>query len=230
VTSSTACPKRPDPSMLPGQRLTSGLACDPPYGLAPEPLPPGPALALVREAPEPDRAKRTSQRTIGHDQCERRPAPGAAMPRRGATPRPEPRPPPRSRCHPGFPRANRCQLLDENDGRSPLRSGTALPGRWPTSRPLAVSLRACPWRSACSAWACSRRPVSMPVRVSVAWGVCADVSSIPPIIPVVGYLNSISNNAEQLAAFRQGLDDLGFIEGLELPCSLPTTPQIPKSA
>ena len=30
---------------------------------------------------------------------------------------------------------------------------------------------------------------------------------------VIGYLNSISNNAEELAAFRQGLADLGFIEG-----------------
>jgi putative tryptophan/tyrosine transport system substrate-binding protein len=31
--------------------------------------------------------------------------------------------------------------------------------------------------------------------------------------PVIGYLNSISNNAGELAAFRQGLADLGFIEG-----------------
>ena len=30
---------------------------------------------------------------------------------------------------------------------------------------------------------------------------------------VIGYLNSVSNNAEELAAFRQGLADLGFIEG-----------------
>jgi ABC-type uncharacterized transport system substrate-binding protein len=30
---------------------------------------------------------------------------------------------------------------------------------------------------------------------------------------VIGYLNSISNNAKELAAFRQGLADLGFIEG-----------------
>jgi putative ABC transport system substrate-binding protein len=31
--------------------------------------------------------------------------------------------------------------------------------------------------------------------------------------PVIGYLNSITYNAEDLAAFRQGLADLGFIEG-----------------
>jgi putative ABC transport system substrate-binding protein len=30
---------------------------------------------------------------------------------------------------------------------------------------------------------------------------------------VIGYLNSISNDAKELAAFRQGLADLGFIEG-----------------
>jgi putative ABC transport system substrate-binding protein len=35
----------------------------------------------------------------------------------------------------------------------------------------------------------------------------------PPKGPVIGFLNSITYNAEDLAAFRQGLADLGFIEG-----------------
>jgi ABC-type uncharacterized transport system substrate-binding protein len=31
--------------------------------------------------------------------------------------------------------------------------------------------------------------------------------------PVIGFLNSITSNAEDLAAFRQGLADVGFVEG-----------------
>jgi putative tryptophan/tyrosine transport system substrate-binding protein len=34
-----------------------------------------------------------------------------------------------------------------------------------------------------------------------------------PKRPVIGFLNSITDNAEDLAAFRQGLADVGFIEG-----------------
>ena len=39
------------------------------------------------------------------------------------------------------------------------------------------------------------------------------VSAQRPKGLVIGYLNSVSNNAEELAAFRQGLADLGFVEG-----------------
>jgi putative tryptophan/tyrosine transport system substrate-binding protein len=46
---------------------------------------------------------------------------------------------------------------------------------------------------------------------AVAWPVASRAQQ--PKGPVIGYLNSISNNAGELAAFRQGLTDLGFIEG-----------------
>jgi putative ABC transport system substrate-binding protein len=45
----------------------------------------------------------------------------------------------------------------------------------------------------------------------VWWPIAARAQQ--PKGPVIGYLNSISSIAEQLAGFRQGLADLGFIEG-----------------
>ena len=44
-----------------------------------------------------------------------------------------------------------------------------------------------------------------------AWPLAARAQQ--PKRPVIGYLSSISSEAEVLAAFRQGLADLGFIEG-----------------
>ncbi len=46
---------------------------------------------------------------------------------------------------------------------------------------------------------------------AVAWPLVARAQQAK--MPVIGYLSSISSEAEVLAGFRQGLADLGFIEG-----------------
>lgn len=57
-----------------------------------------------------------------------------------------------------------------------------------------------------------RREFIAGLSATAAWPVAAQAQQ--PNIPVIGYLNSTAGNDKQFtAAFRQGLSELGYVEG-----------------